>query len=133
MKEHKNNLDKAIDAIKNESIPSGPPQEAVDATLAKLAEAANQSGTATAKKQLNITEKAETMKSFAKMAAAAVLLIGLGYAIGRLSAPTAPDMQQLHHTLETSLKSSLEPAIRRDLLEQLNRRCGHFCKIFLFL
>ncbi len=54
------------------------------------------------------------MKSpIAKLAAAAVLMIGLGYAVGRLSAP-APDMDQLRSALETSLKSSLA--------EEMNRR-----------
>lgn len=48
-----------------------------------------------------------------KLAAAAVLLIGLGYAVGRLSTPQ-PDMEQLRSALETSLKSSLE--------EEMNRR-----------
>ena len=48
-----------------------------------------------------------------KLAAAAILLIGLGYAAGRLSAPP-PDMKQLRSALETSLKSSLA--------EEMNRR-----------
>ena len=48
-----------------------------------------------------------------KLAAAAVLLIGLGYAVGRLSTPP-PDMNQLRSALETSLKSSLT--------EEMNRR-----------
>jgi hypothetical protein len=52
-------------------------------------------------------------KPIAKMAAAAVLLIGLGYAVGRLSAP-GPDMEKLHSALETSLKASLT--------EQMDRR-----------
>lgn len=52
-----------------------------------------------------------------KLAAAAVLLIFAGYAFGRLSAPRAVDVD----ALETSLKSSLEPAIRRNLLEEANR------------
>lgn len=48
-----------------------------------------------------------------KLAAAAVLLIGLGYIAGQFSAPP-PDMKQLHADLETSLKSSLA--------EEMNRR-----------
>ncbi len=49
-----------------------------------------------------------------KLAAAAILLICLGYAVGRLSAPQPPDVEQLRSALETSLKSSLE--------EEMNRR-----------
>lgn len=48
-----------------------------------------------------------------KLAAAAILLMGLGYAAGRLSTPP-PDMEQLRFDLETSLKSSLK--------EEMNRR-----------
>lgn len=58
----------------------------------------------------------------AKFAAAAVLLIAVGYATGRLSAPPPLDMEELKAALETSLKSSLEPVIRQDLLEQMNNR-----------
>ena len=58
----------------------------------------------------------------AKFAAAAVLLLAVGYATGRLSAPPPLDIEELKAALETSLKSSLEPAIRQDLLEQMNDR-----------
>ena len=57
-----------------------------------------------------------------KFAAAAVLLLTVGYATGRLSAPQPLDIEGLKAALETSLKSSLEPAIRQDLLEQMNDR-----------
>ncbi len=57
-----------------------------------------------------------------KFAAAAVLLITVGYTVGRVSAPPPLDMEELKAALETSLKSSLEPAIRQDLLEQMNDR-----------
>ena len=57
-----------------------------------------------------------------KLVAAAVILIAVGYATGRLSAPPSLDVEELKAALETSLKSSLEPAIRQDLLEQMNDR-----------
>jgi hypothetical protein len=57
-----------------------------------------------------------------KFAAAAVLLIAVGYATGRLSAPQPLDMEELQATLESSLKASLEPAIRQDLSAQLNEQ-----------
>jgi len=57
-----------------------------------------------------------------KFAAAAVLLIAVGYTAGRVSAPQPLDVEELKAALETSLKSSLEPAIRQDLLEQMNNR-----------
>ncbi len=58
----------------------------------------------------------------AKFAAAAVLLIAVGYTTGRLSAPEPLDVEELKAALEISLKSSLEPAIRQDLLEEMNDR-----------
>ena len=60
--------------------------------------------------------------SIMKLAAAAVLLIGLGYLAGRLSTPEPIDVEQLQAALEVSLKSSLEPTIRRELLEEMDRR-----------
>jgi len=57
-----------------------------------------------------------------KCAAAAVLLIAAGYATGRLSAPEPLDVEQLKAALESSLKASLEPAIRQDLIVQLNEQ-----------
>ena len=57
-----------------------------------------------------------------KFAAAAVLLITVGYTVGRVSAPQPLDMEELQATLESSLRSSLEPAIRQDLLEEMNER-----------
>ena len=64
-----------------------------------------------------------TMKSrITKLAAAAVVLIAAGFAAGRLSAPRPPDIEGLRSALETSLKSSLEPAIRQNLLGEMDRK-----------
>jgi hypothetical protein len=57
-----------------------------------------------------------------KLAAAAVFLIAVGYATGRLSTPETLDMEELKAALEGSLKASLEPAIRQDLSAQLNEQ-----------
>jgi len=57
-----------------------------------------------------------------KLAAAAVLLIAVGYTVGRVSAPPPLDMERLQAALESSLKASLEPAIREDLIVQLNEQ-----------
>ena len=57
-----------------------------------------------------------------KLAAAAVLLIGVGYAAGRLLAPQPLAVEELRSALEASLKSSLEQSIRRELLGEMSRR-----------
>jgi len=58
----------------------------------------------------------------AKLAAAAVLMIGAGYIAGRVSAPKPVNVQKLQAALESSLKSSLVPAIRQELLSQMDDR-----------
>ena len=112
MKDKRDILDEAVDAVRNESVPPGPLQETIEATMAKLAEGDEQPRT------LTITPNTKTVTNFFKAAVAAVLLIGAGYAIGQFTANEPVDM----HALETSLKSSLEPAIRRDIAEQLRRQ-----------
>lgn len=49
--------------------------------------------------------------------AAAVLLIFAGYAVGRVTVASPPDVEQLR----TSLEASLEPAIRQNVIRELNR------------
>ena len=58
----------------------------------------------------------------AKLAAAAVLLIAAGVVAGRFSAPKPVDAEALRATLESSLKSSLEPAIRQAVLAEADSR-----------
>jgi hypothetical protein len=57
-----------------------------------------------------------------KFVAAAVLMIGLGYIGGRLSAGQPLDIEELRTSLESSLRTSLEPALREGLTEQMNER-----------
>jgi hypothetical protein len=111
MKENENNLEKAVEALKNEHIPPGPPQELTDATIAKLTEASGQPNTVKIENRIRIIERLKAAKGLTKVAAAAVLLIVAGYATGRLSAPQPPDMEQL--------QAALEPAIRQNLVTQM--------------
>ena len=112
MKEDENILKKAIEALKNEQIPPGPPQELIDATVTKLAEISEQSDTVPLGSRIRIAERFAGIKGIAKFAAAAVLLIGAGYATGRFSAPQPPDMEQL--------QAALEPAIRKNVVAKLS-------------
>ena len=112
MKEDENILEKAIEALKNEQIPPGPPQELIDATVTKLAEISEQSDTVPLGGRIRIAERFAGVRGIAKFAAAAVLLIGAGYATGRFSAPQVPDMEQL--------QAVLEPAIRKNVVAQLS-------------
>jgi hypothetical protein len=107
MEESENKLEKAIEALKNEQIPPGPPQELTDSTIAKLAGAAEQTDTVKFENRIPIFEGIRAAKSLIKIAAAAVLLIAAGYATGRLSAPRAPDMEQIRATLEPTIRQNL--------------------------
>ncbi|MHC4483027.1 MAG: hypothetical protein ACYSW4_05720 [Planctomycetota bacterium] len=114
MKKKKDIVDKGIDALKNEPVPHGPPEQAVDAVITKLAEASGVPPPGAIREGIRAI-------SFTRIAAAAVVLIVAGFAVGRLTSPRPPDMEELHCALETSLKSSLEPSIRQDLLEELKK------------
>jgi hypothetical protein len=109
MEEHKDILDKAIDALANTNVPPGPPKELTDATVAKLSEAAESYKDDF--KTIRFVDRIKQTRGLIKFAAAAVILIAAGYAIGRFSAPKPPDVQQL--------QAALEPAIRQNLLAEM--------------
>lgn len=110
MEENENTLEKAVEALKNEQIPPGPPQEVTESTITKLTEAAGQSDIIRPDNRIRIIEGLKASKSLAKIAAAAVLLIAASYATGRLSGPRPPDMAQI--------QAALEPKIRQNLLDE---------------
>jgi hypothetical protein len=56
-----------------------------------------------------------------RFAAAAVLMIAVGFLAGRVSSSRATDLEQLELALESRLTSSVETAIRKDLLDEVNR------------
>lgn len=113
MKEKENFLDKAADALAQTPVPPGPPQQTVDSTIAKLNALAGPASTATSRKYIPFLERLKSAKYLTRIAAAAVVLIAVGYIIGRASAPKPPDIQQLY--------SSLEPAIREKLLDEMKQ------------
>ena len=110
MDENENTLEKAVDALKNDRIPPGPPQEVIESTITKLTEAAGQSEIVMPDNRIRIIERLRAAKSLTKIAAAAVLLIAVGFAAGRLSGPKPPDMAQI--------QAALVPKIRQTLLDE---------------
>lgn len=111
MKEDENILEKAIESLRNEQIPEGPSQELVDTTVTKLTEVQEQSDTASSGGLIGFVGRVKSLRGIGKFAAAAVLLVVVGYAVGRLSAPRPPDIEEL--------QAALEPAVRRKVLAQL--------------
>jgi hypothetical protein len=71
--------------------------------------------------KLPLTRRTFVQSKISKMAVAVVLLVAVGYFGGRLLSPRPADMKQLQAALETSLKSSLEQAIQKSLLERVSR------------
>jgi hypothetical protein len=113
MKNNHDPLTKAVKAIQQTPVSTGPPQQIIDATLTKLSEAAGSTPPVTDNRRLPILDRFKATKSIIRLAAAAVLLISAGYITGRLSAPAPPDPNQLY--------SALEPAIRQQLLGEMKQ------------
>lgn len=59
---------------------------------------------------------------FMRIAVAAVLVLGAGVLIGRLTAPRPVDAEQLRADLEASIVAALKPAVQEDMLAELDRR-----------
>jgi len=113
MKKKYDFLNKAVKALSQTPLPTGPPQQTIDSTLAKLSESSGSTPPVTAVRQIWILERLKAVKTFPRLAAAAVLLIAAGYLTGRLSAPRPPDANQLY--------SAIEPAIRQQLLSEMKQ------------
>ena len=95
---------------------AGPSQEAADRAMQKVRDALMADETRRA------GQAPPSFLSLMKLAAAAVLMIGLGYLGGRLSAPAPLDAEQLRADIESSLRASLEPAIRQEMLKEMDTR-----------
>jgi hypothetical protein len=59
---------------------------------------------------------------FMRVAVAAVLVLGAGVVIGRMTAPPPVDTERLRADLEASLVASLKPALQEDVLNELDQR-----------
>ena len=110
MKKQDDILKDALNALKNDPVPPGPPQELIDATAKNLNKTRGQS-------QPSVYEPikiADWLRLPIKAAAAAALLIvagAAGYVGGRFS-PPPQNIQQL--------QAALEPAIHKNLLEDMS-------------
>ena len=113
MKEDKNFLEKAVKSLKNEQIPPGPPKELAEATIEKLNRASEQLNAVEFDQRLYNTDRIIMFSSLIKFAAAAVLLIITGFAVGKLTTTQPPNMEEIQATLE--------PAIRAQLLDEMKQ------------
>jgi hypothetical protein len=106
-KNDKDIVSKAVEALSETSVPPGPTESCVDATLAKLAEASEEAETTVVRKHIKLVERIKATEGFAKVAVAAMLLIVVGYIVGQLSGPRPPDVEKL------------QASIRQDVLEEM--------------
>ena len=112
-------LARAIEQLKREPVPSGPPDELKNATLSLLQRAAEQPH---GPQEVSKTPRFYTFG--ARIAAAAALFFVAGYLAGRLSAPKAPDLRELQAALAPALAEAIEPAISNRLELQLAHNCA---------
>lgn len=110
MKENEDIFEKALQSLKNEPIPPGPPQELAEATTAGLAARCQPTDSQGLTNHFSLRDRLWAAGRFGKIATAAVLMIAAGYAVGRWSATRPPDMKQI--------QTAIEPAIRRNLLDE---------------
>lgn len=105
------NIDKAIDALKNKLIPAGPPKEVIDATLKKLSEIDNGFETAVPKR-IKIIERIKAMKSFTKFAIAAMIIIVVLIAVGVFTSPDKEGYEKIAKQQQDmpNIKNSIETA-----------------------
>jgi len=59
---------------------------------------------------------------FLRVSVAAVLVLGVGVAIGRWAAPRPVDVEQLRADLQVSIAESLKPVVRESILTDVNQR-----------
>lgn len=59
---------------------------------------------------------------FARIAVAAVLLLGVGITIGRWTAPRPVDIERLRADLEAAVAASVKPAVQASVLAQVDQR-----------
>ena len=67
-----------------------------------------------------------TMRSgrLVSLAAAAIVVLAVGIAIGRLTAPKPVDVEQLRADLQASITASLRPAVEQTVLTEVDRRAA---------
>lgn len=110
MKDKEDIFEKAVESLRGEPVPPVPPRELVNATMAKLAECSALSAVGDTGNCVSQRQWPTAFRGFGRLAAAALVLMAAGYAVGRWSAPRPPDMEQI--------RAAIEPAIRRDLLDE---------------
>ena len=109
-------LKDAITELKNHHV-AGPPEEVVGATLEQLAHA----GATEPVSPAGHGTVRDRIWPVTRLAAAAAILIFVGFSIGRGARSEPLDLAQLRQDLEPAIAAALEPAIREKLTLEMSR------------
>jgi len=112
-------LAEALAQLKRQGLPQQPPQAVVDETVRRLADAE----TSSTKPDVRGATRVFLGRMAVTAPLAAAALIAMGFAIGRLSGPAHPSLEELREALAPAVAASIEPALRAALLDDVKRRC----------
>lgn len=115
MKEDENILNKAVESIKNDKVPPGPSNELIEATLEKLNHASEQPNIVKLSERIPFGHKMGLLNNLFKFAAAAVLLIIVGFTAGRLTTAAPPDMEEIRAALVPQIRDQLQGQMKQYL------------------
>lgn len=119
MKEESDILAEAIAQLKEQSERDTPPPELLARTSRRLTKAERTQGEPRGGGR---ALRGRIVRLGLRLSAAAAILIATGYAGARLSAPRAPDLDQLRKDLIPSVAAALEPTIREKLADEMTQR-----------
>lgn len=119
MTDEKHLLAEAIAKLKTDGEEDGPPAEVLVQTCRRLAEAERKQGEP---RGLGRALRGRIVGLGLRLSAAAAILIAAGYTAGRMSAPPAPDLDQLREELIPSVAAALEPTLREKLADEMTQR-----------
>jgi len=112
-------LAEALARLKGQGLSLEPPKAVVEQTIRRLAEA----GSATGDPDTSSAKRVFLGRITIAAPLAAAALIAVGFAIGRLSSPAEPSLEELREALAPTVAASIEPALRAALLEDVRQRC----------
>lgn len=125
MNNQKKIVDEAIRALKKEPIPAGPPHDLLDKVITKVRESEGETPFVRTKQRMKVV-------GFTKIAAAAVLLIAVGFVFGRFTDSRYPDIEELNRDWQLALANS-NIQLKDELNEQFRGDLQEFASQTLFV
>ncbi|MCK4959420.1 MAG: hypothetical protein KAT00_08460 [Planctomycetes bacterium] len=130
MTNEKDIVSKATDAIKGMEIPAGPSRELMDATVARIRQEAGQSGQSVGsegRQSVSVAGRITLWQRYGRVAAAAMILIGVGYLVGRVGGGEGLDVEELRLSILADVQeemsqgyASVRNELGREFREDMN-------------